>query len=210
MKRTKFHWYMLQGVGASCWFMWGASTFLSYWGFTRLAPNAPTWVKAIAFGVSASINFVEYMIDNFSWYDFWHPKYIRDYILRAFGAVAYVYDIYTNILGFIGVVGIPTDNISLAFQLDAPMAAFASMFGFLIATGPEPLYIWFLEQNFPFPGVAPWMHLMGKVKGMPVKTQTYYPPATQVPVQKQPTPPSGWQDYVRQHPEKFKNINRGS
>ncbi len=214
MKRNMFNWTMLQGVGASCWFMWIGSSFFSYWGFTRLAPNAPWWVKAIAGGFAVAINFIEYMGDNFSWVEFWHPKYMRDYILRAFWAVCYVYDIYTNMLGWIGVVGM-TDAHSMiaAWKENETMTTFAGLFGIGFAIGPEPVYIWFLEQNFPYPGqnllirFANWIR---RVKGQKTYQPTGYHQYNQSGTK--PTQPTQAvnSEFLKRLQEKNRNQYKGS
>ncbi len=210
MKKNKFNWTMLQGVGASCYFMWAGSSFFSYWGFTRLAPNAPWWVKAIAGGFAVAINFIEFMGDNFSWQEFWHPKYMRDYILRAFWFVCYAYDIYTNMLGWLGVVGLNVDSMWAAWQVNQTMTTFAALFGIGFAIGPEPVYIWYLEQNFKYPGISPFTTLFNKAIGS--RSNYYSKPVI-------PNPPSQYSgnttgrkpgqslaDHLREkYPDHFKN-----
>lgn len=151
-EKNVFFWVGWQGVGIFSWFMWIAGSWLSYWGFVHAAGNPVWWVRLIAAGLSIGINFVEFMLNRMTLDELIDVHTFGDVVLRAFGLVCYSYDIYTNVLGFLGVVGFTTVSIIGAVQQDATMAIFAIMFGVLTAVGPEPLYIRYLQNIFPYPG----------------------------------------------------------
>lgn len=150
-EKSVFFWLGWQGVGAFCWFMWIAGSFLSYWGFVHVSPHSVWWVRVIAGGLAIGINFVEFMLNRMSLDELIEVNTFGDAVLRFFGLVCYAYDIYTNVLGFLSVVGFTAASILTAVNQDATMAVFAIFFGILVAVGPEPLYIRFLLNTFPFP-----------------------------------------------------------
>lgn len=151
-QKTKFQWWMWQGVGGFSWFMWVASSFLSYWGFTHSGSTVVWWMQIIAIGFAIGINFVEFMLDNMNMDDLLSIHNVGDVVLRVFGVVCYLYDIWTNILGFLVIiVGLTSNNLIQAFQINTVMSIFAVLFGIGFAIGPEPLYIKFLKEKFPYP-----------------------------------------------------------
>lgn len=152
-EQTMFYWIGWQGVAAFCWFMWGTSTLMSYWAFTALAPNIPMWVKIVSIGVSIGINFVEFMFNRMGIDELLEIHNVSDVILRLFGVVAYVYDIYTNVIAMIAVVSVAANLVGASMHNTTTLTILAGTLGALIAVGPEPLYLKFLEEKFPFPGI---------------------------------------------------------
>lgn len=147
----KFIWMGWQGVGGFAWFMWGVSSFLSYWGFTHLNTAIPVWMKVVAIGFSIGMNFVEFMLSNMSIDELLDIKNVGDIVLRLFGVVCYLYDIWTNILGFmLVIIGIEMSLVD-AWKSDSVMATFCILFGIAFAIGPEPLYKKYLNSKVEYP-----------------------------------------------------------
>lgn len=155
MKKTGehawFYWIGWQGLGLFCWFMWGASSFMSYLGLITIAPGVTPWMKVIAAGMSIGINFVEFMFNRMTIDELREINDVSDIILRMFGVVCYLYDIFTNVIAFIAVVSIAAGTVNIVW-VRVSLYIFASFFGFLFAVGPEPTYIKFLKERTPFPG----------------------------------------------------------
>ncbi len=214
--QTKFKWFMWEGVAGSSWFMWGVSSFLSYWGITHLAPNLPQWMKDIAIGFSIVINFVEFMIDQKGWKELWHPKTFGDVVLRLFGLACYGYDILTNVEGFIAIVfaAYGATQIGQAWHIDPLLTVLAVLFGFCFAAGPEPVYLEYLGSKFKYPGIHPALQFVNWVRQ--AKGKTVYAPTTAYSTQTQPTNvqvktgvnAEAWKKYVERHPEQFKSIKK--
>lgn len=146
-----FYWIGWQGLGAFCWFMWGMSSFMSYWGLIALAPNIPVWMKITAIGMAIGINFVEFMLNRMTIDELLTINDVSDFILRLFGVICYLYDIFTNVIAFLAVVNLAATG-TLSPSLRIALNIFAGFFGFLFAVGPEPTYIKFLKERTPFPG----------------------------------------------------------
>ncbi len=216
--QSKFKWFMWEGVAGSSWFMWGVSSFLSYWGLTHLAPNLPQWMKDVAIGFSVVINFVEFMIDQKGWRELLHPKTFGDIVLRLSGLACYAYDILTNVEGFIAIVfaAYGATQIAQAWQIDPILTVLAITFGFCFAAGPEPLYLEYLGSKFKYPGTHPALAMLNWVRRTKYGTQTKNPMNPQSQFQSYGLPSQdvqgnnakAWQSYVERHPEKFKNIKK--
>lgn len=161
-----FYWLGWQGVGIFCWFMWGASSYMSYLGFITVAPGVPAWMKIIAGGMSIGINFIEFMFNRMTIEELREVNDVSDVILRMFGVVCYLYDIFTNVIAFIAVVSIAAGTVNTMW-IRVALYVFASFFGFLFAVGPEPTYIKFLKDKPAFPG---WGTYVPKYKRATVNT----------------------------------------
>lgn len=214
-RTVKFRWFMWEGVAISSWFMWIVSSFLSYWGLTHLAPNLPTWMKDIAIGFSIVINFVEFMIDQKGWRALLHPETFGDVVLRLFGLGCYGYDILTNVEGFIAIVfaAFGVTQISQAWAIDPTLTIMAITFGFCFAAGPEPVYLEYLQNRFPYPGITPWSHLWKGFTGnytpsykQPSKVDQYRKPVQNPPSGLTFNTPQEYLDYLRKkHPDQFRD-----
>lgn len=181
----KFRWFMWEGVGGSSWFMWAVSTFLSYWGLTHLVPNLPGWVKGIALGFSIIINFIEFMVDQMGWGQFWTVKTVGDVVLRMFAVVCYLYDILTNIVGFLVIIHTGLDINLVSAQVGLSKDVISGIFdfiaiciGFSFSAGPEPVYLHYLSNKSPYPGVHPFQSIWNKFTGFAdyrVSNKVQYP-----------------------------------
>lgn len=132
-----------KAASAFAWFMWVVGSFLSYWGFTHLSA-VPLWVKVVAGGFAIGINIVEFVLNRMTLEEFMDMKTIGDAVLRLFGVVCYIYDCWSNILGFMLVFGYT--SFMVGWNSDVVMTVFAIIFGVAFAIGPEPLYIKYLHE----------------------------------------------------------------
>ena len=132
-----------KATGAFAWFMWVVGSFLSYWGFTHLSA-VPLWVKVVAGGFAIGINIVEFVLNRMTMEELMSMDTVGDAVLRLFGVVCYIYDCWSNILGFMLVFGYAT--FMVGWNSDITMTIFAVIFGIAFAIGPEPLYIRYLHE----------------------------------------------------------------
>jgi hypothetical protein len=119
--------------------LWLVSIVFSYNGF-GISNSDVAWAGAVlAFAVTVlelifNTNTLNGLLNN-------NNVEFGEWILVIGGALAYVYDVWTNILGFYVMQGKPApDTITISFIVPF-------LFGCLVAILPEPMFVWAMGWN---------------------------------------------------------------
>jgi hypothetical protein len=127
--------------------LWAVSMVFSYLGFS-ISNNNIAWVGAVlAFAVTVlelifNTNTVSGLLNEND------ETRFGEWLLVFGGFVAYIYDAWTNILGFYAMQNrAMPDSINVGFVV--PL-----LFGLLVATLPEPMFIWGMGWNKSNPSMT--------------------------------------------------------
>lgn len=119
--------------------LWTISIVFSYNGFKLDANQGMTWIGII---MAFAITVLELIFNTNNPDRFSSKKAdLGEWMLLFGGILAYVYDVWTNILGFYAARGLGTPSIStIDLNFIVPL-----LVGLFMAILPEPLFVWGLR-----------------------------------------------------------------
>lgn len=178
------------GLNVSSKFVWLVSIIFSLLGFIGFLNDRgtgqsalPTWLfygfVLIGIGLSVVVNMLELALNSEQLSKITNRNMeVNDVVLWIGGIVAYLYDIYTNVIG-LSLLMQGTVNLGI---VSTEGKIIVIVWGILLAVLPEPMYIKSLRMKY---------------------TPAYSSKAVQTP--KAPQPSSSVQDYLaKKYPDQFK------
>lgn len=118
--------------------LWIVSIVFSYQGF-KISNNDVAWAGIV---LSFAVTVLELIFNTNTLNGLLNENIeFGEWILVLGGAIAYIYDVWTNILGFYVMQNKPApETITLGFVVPF-------LFGMLVAILPEPMFVWAMGWN---------------------------------------------------------------